>query len=85
MHAPVGLSIGAATPEEIAISVVAEMVAEIRHAEAAHALMSTMTGVAEAIGRKISGTKQHRQGASHDLRAAAESEAAPIAGLAANT
>ena len=85
VHAPVGLSIGATTPEEIAISVVAEMVAEIRHAEAARALMSTMTGVAEAIGRKISGTKQHRQDASVGLRAASESGAAPVAELAANT
>ena len=32
VHAPVGLEIGAVTPEEIAIAIVAEMIAERRHA-----------------------------------------------------
>ena len=35
VHAPVGLDIGAVTPEEIAVAVVAEMIAFRRHAEAA--------------------------------------------------
>jgi len=85
VHAPVGLNIGAATPEEIAISVVAEMVAEIHRIEAARALMSNMSDVAEAIGRKISQTKQHRQDVAVDLRPIVNTESAPIAGLAANS
>ena len=32
MHAPVGLEIGAVTPEEIAVAIVAEMIAVRRHA-----------------------------------------------------
>jgi len=32
VHAPVGLEIGAVTPEEIAVAIVAEMIAERRHA-----------------------------------------------------
>jgi xanthine dehydrogenase accessory factor len=34
VHAPIGLAIGAVTPEEIAVAIVAEMIALRRHAEA---------------------------------------------------
>ena len=63
VHAPVGLNIGAATPEEIAISVVAEMVASIRRADAVRPLMRNMCEVAESTERKISQAKSERQNA----------------------
>ena len=34
-HAPIGLNIGATTPEEIAVSIVAELIADRRRCEAA--------------------------------------------------
>jgi xanthine dehydrogenase accessory factor len=40
VHAPVGLDIGAVTPEEIAVAITAELIAVRRHAEAALPHMS---------------------------------------------
>jgi xanthine dehydrogenase accessory factor len=47
VRAPVGLDIGADTPEEIAISVVAEMIAHVRKADAATPLSRSMRALAE--------------------------------------
>jgi xanthine dehydrogenase accessory factor len=46
VHAPVGLPIGADTPEEIAVSVVAELIAWRRGAEAVQPLMRNMAELA---------------------------------------
>jgi xanthine/CO dehydrogenase XdhC/CoxF family maturation factor len=35
VHAPIGLDIGAITPEEIAVAITAEMIAVRRHAQSA--------------------------------------------------
>jgi xanthine dehydrogenase accessory factor len=61
VHSPAGLNIGTTTPEEIAIAVVAEMIACIRNAEAARPLMRNMHDVAEATGRKISQSKESQR------------------------
>ena len=52
VHAPVGLDIGADTPEEIAISVVAEFIAWRRRAAAAMPIMRTMRASADQARRK---------------------------------
>ena len=44
VHAPVGLDIGATTPEEIAVAIVAELIAVRRHAERALPHMSWFKG-----------------------------------------
>lgn len=50
VHAPVGLNIGACNPEEIAIAVVAEMIACIRETAAARLLMNNMRDLADKAG-----------------------------------
>ncbi|MFB3812685.1 MAG: XdhC family protein [Terriglobales bacterium] len=48
VHAPVGLDIGATTPEEIAVAIVAEMIALRRHADAALPHMRYLRQLADA-------------------------------------
>ena len=50
MHAPVGLPIGADTPEEIAVSVVAEMIAVRREGSRRRAGMAADAGREDALG-----------------------------------
>jgi xanthine dehydrogenase accessory factor len=49
VHAPVGLDIGAVTPEEIAVSITAELIAVRRHAERALPHMSWFLNHKEAL------------------------------------
>jgi len=44
VHSPVGLDIGATTPEEIAVAIAAELIAVRRHAERALPHMSWFKG-----------------------------------------
>ncbi len=53
VHAPIGLDIGAVTPEEIAVAVVAEMIAFRRHAEGALPHKRYLHKAAEERGLKI--------------------------------
>ena len=47
VHAPVGLDIGAVTPEEIAVAITAELIAIRRHASAALPHLSWFKGLRE--------------------------------------
>jgi xanthine dehydrogenase accessory factor len=50
VHAPIGLDIGAVTPEEIAVAITAELIAVRRHATAALPNMSWFKGSREPVG-----------------------------------
>jgi xanthine/CO dehydrogenase XdhC/CoxF family maturation factor len=50
VYAPIGLDIGAVTPEEIAVAVTAELIAFRRHATAALPHLSWFKGVQDADG-----------------------------------
>ncbi len=50
VHAPIGLDIGAITPEEIAVSISAELIAIRRHADAKLPHMSWFKGASEPSG-----------------------------------
>jgi xanthine dehydrogenase accessory factor len=50
VHAPVGLDIGAITPEEIAVAITAELIAVRRHASAALPHLSWFKGAREESG-----------------------------------
>lgn len=52
VHAPVGLDIAAETPEEIAVSVLAEVIAWRRGAEAVRPIMRNMRALGQAVERK---------------------------------
>ena len=77
VHAPVGLDIGAVTPEEIAISVVAEMVATIRKSDAARPAMRNMREVAAATERKISQSKSGGRDAGPEIKLLARRRGRP--------
>jgi len=47
VHAPVGLDIGAVTPEEIAVAITAELIAVRRHASSALPHLSWFKGARE--------------------------------------
>ena len=48
VHAPIGLDIGAITPEEIAVAITAELIAERRHATASLPHLSWFKGASES-------------------------------------
>ncbi len=78
VHAPVGLDIGAETPEEIAISVVAEMVATIRKSDAARPAMRNMREVAAATERKTAQPKSGGRDAAPEIKSSPDGEGGRI-------
>ncbi len=78
VHAPVGWDIGAETPEEIAISVVAEMVATIRKSDAARPAMRNMREVAAATERKTAQPKSGGRDAAPEIKSSPGGEGGRI-------
>ncbi len=60
VHAPIGLDIGAVTPEEIAVAIVAEMIAFRRHAKTALPHMRYLRKEAEAASEVEAPTRDNR-------------------------
>jgi xanthine dehydrogenase accessory factor len=66
VHAPVGLDIGAVTPEEIAVAITAELIASRRHAESKLPHMSWFAQKQEPKPENASGAKvEEREPSSH--------------------
>jgi len=65
VHAPVGLDIGAITPEEIAVAITAELIAVRRHAERALPHMSWFKGHKTQPDMDDAATEAHEENESH--------------------
>jgi hypothetical protein len=70
------------TPEEIAISVVAEMVATMRKSDAARPAMRNMREIAAATERKIAQTKSGGRDAAPEIKSSPDGEGGRIVAAA---
>jgi len=65
VHAPVGLDIGAITPEEIAVAITAELIAVRRHAERALPHMSWFKSRKNELDADSPAIEPHEENESH--------------------
>jgi xanthine/CO dehydrogenase XdhC/CoxF family maturation factor len=65
VHAPVGLDIGAITPEEIAVAITAELIAVRRHAERALPHMSWFKSRKNELDADSPAIEAHEDNESH--------------------